>query len=318
MLSLPFSILTIKDNRHHRLAAMMDERLRDYVNLFHTVDRETRMWLLKTYYHQALEPEMAFPDFVEKMTTSSLEEEADMHQRVLAHFLMLPPQFHDQLHTITLPPNEQATIYLHCGAILQSGASLCNDKQALKAVFEGLSVDALLRVLHKLLVHYPLQPSVRENVVSETLMRSSITLLRPMLNSKLERLSQPIRDPFLRAEYLDVFMTSHLGDSVVIRHNEAGRVLCVPRPGGPSLRETQGTLIEWIPTECLPMENILGGEAIIKRDNGTLASFEFSHQIMNLGPDRFVCPTGAQWVRVGKWNEGGSGDNENATVQDDA
>jgi hypothetical protein len=181
-------------------------------------------------------------------------------------------------------------------------AELRNEGLFVDAVYRGVSLDAAMRVLNKLDGWFFEGERTRERQLMAERVIETIADIRPLFDRALKGLEKGDRLlPLGGHRYLDYFMTSHLGDEVVVTHGAEGRLnrSTGSSKGDPSIRKTKGQLSSWeAATTSRP--NMDGGVARVLLASGTYFDLKLNYFDMDYFPCFDFTQGGAEWVFVNR------------------
>ncbi|KIX05156.1 uncharacterized protein Z518_06028 [Rhinocladiella mackenziei CBS 650.93] len=298
----------------------------EYYQLFNTTNDTTQMRILKNYLHPAVAPDLSFHGFQEKFQHATKQEQREIHRRVYSKLIPSPYRprsayTKENLILLVHPTRagEEMKCYLLPGALFQGGVGYrINCYEFLEAVYQGVRVDGMIRVIRRLIDYYDfLIPQTDDQRLDKGALQdlawATLGVLGPIFGPMLRRQSKILdKSCFIRQYYMDLYMTNLLGEKVTVQHRADKTIPVLLRIGVDNYdniltHETTGILWDWYPD----WDNLIG-TMYVKDENGAPHAFEIDDLTMDWNPEVLTPVDGPKWVVVPRWSKIRSRSNSNS------
>lgn len=261
----------------------VDPQYMAYVRLHDTLEPETQAWVREHWYRCVLAPTTSVAEFERKVAAYTPGQWNRMHNEALAHVVSRKPA-EWRLSSLTatdsepelvidtpsrppvtttsirpLPSNAvraaatDLTCHLHpAGLLLCTTKELRNDKWCLYAVYDGVWVDQIVRVLWRLIYDLgsPEQTSRDSNDYRRLLrlVSDAVGKYRPLFDERYRAAwnDRHAMAPWQRERLLHLYMTAHMGDPIEVEHNIHGETMFRLAEGEHGFYLTTGILLDWV------------------------------------------------------------------------
>ncbi|EHY60930.1 hypothetical protein ABEF92_005056 [Exophiala dermatitidis] len=302
----------------------------EYVKLYDALEPETQAWVLNYFYRYVLEPRMPTARFLRKVTSYSRGEMARMHNEALSRLVSNKPEdwrleLTDELVCDTPTPHRpfnapfppisspysrpdnpvpnlatDITCHLHPTALLLCEPDLRNDRRSLVAVYDGVYVDVMVRILWRLQyeLNSPLRIHDDDHERLLQLVTESNVKYAALFDERYQAIDRYDLERWQRERYLHLYMTSHLGHEVQVEHNGLGESVFHLLPGGMAIALTTGIMIDWVHER---RNQDAGGIVVVATTAGDVAAFEVTGvEDMDFVPQGgFIFRDGYRWPSIG-------------------